>query len=186
MIVRPYTSGTMQVSWRYSLQSMYAELVLGIIQDKWKPQHVPPDYSVPRQERDEILSRVHWLHPRPPTDSERGHSATGVGFYIPRNLRLIHDCDMVLSCIYPGYSSIDSAHEIGVAYARSKPIVTVDLTHGDRDYSAWRAMSVTVLNSLEEAAQFLLYQVIETDTRQDTDELNRQLNQNVESDKLPV
>jgi len=72
----------------------------------------------------------------------------------------------VLSCIYPDHPSIDSAHEVGVAYAWGKPVVTVDLTHGLGDYAAWRAMSLVVLDSLEMAADYLLYQVQEEEFTQ--------------------
>jgi hypothetical protein len=87
----------------------------------------------------------------------------------------------VLSCIYPGYTSIDSAHEIGVAYAWGKPVITVDLTGGIVDYAAWRAMSLVVLDSLESAADYLLYQVQDIDIRQEV-----ALNQTPIGDKLPV
>lgn len=161
MIIRPYTSGTMQVSWRRIIESEFRDLIREIVGRKWAPQHVPPDYTKPREEIDSLYNSVVWLHPRSHVPGPGWSSASGVGFYIPRNLRLIHDSDFVLSCIYPGYTSIDSAHEIGVAYAWGKPIVTVDLTGGLGDYAAWRAMSLVVLDTLQEAAQFLLYQVQE-------------------------
>ena len=186
MIVSPYTSGTMQVGWRYNLESLFRELVRDTIAAKWAPEKVPADYSRPRQDIDRLYNSVVWLHPRPPhTEDTRGNTARA-GFYVPRNLRLIHDCDFLLSCIYPTYSSIDSAHEIGVAYAWGKPVITVDLTHGVEDYAAWRAMSLVVLDSLEAAADYLLYQVQDFDTRQDTVDLNGRLNRELVGDKLPV
>lgn len=184
MRVGLYTSGTMQVSWRNTLEVAYRELVRETIRDKWATEKIPPDYIRPRQDIDHLVDSVVWLHPRAPTTVVDGNSASRVGFYIPRNLRLIHSCDFVLSCIYPGYPSIDSAHEIGVAYALGKPVVTVDLTKGDRDYAAWRAMSLVVLESLEMAADYLLYQVQDFDTKQETDELNSHLIQQPVGDKL--
>jgi hypothetical protein len=180
VIVRPYTSGTMQVGWRYELESKYKELIRETIAAKWLPVKVPENYSRPRQDIDHLVGRVVWLHPRATVSVRDGDRAARAGFYIPRNLRLIHDCDFVLSCIYPNYPSIDSAHEVGAAYAWSKPIVTVDLTGGAGDYAAWRAMSLVVLDSLEAAADYLLYQV------QDNDDITMQLNQTTVGDKLPV
>lgn len=171
MIVHPYTSGTMQVGWRASLESMYRDLVRDAVAKQWAPAKVPPDYSRPRQDIDRLYNSVVWFHPYTPLVGGDGISAARAGFYVPRNLRLIHDCDFLLSCIYPTYPSVDSAHEVGVAYAWSKPIVTVDLTAGSRDYAAWRAMSLVVLSSLEEAAEFLLYQVQEIDVTKQTEEL---------------
>lgn len=181
MIVTPYTSGTMQVGWRYTLESMYRDLVRETIGAVWAEQKVPPDYTRPRQDIDRLVSSVVWLHPRAPDAHTAGMGTTRAGFYIPRNLRLIHDCDFVLSCIYPGFTSIDSAHEIGVAYAWGKPLVTVDLTGGFVEYAAWRAMSLIVLDSLEAASQYLLYQVQDFDVRLETS-----LNQIAVGDKLPV
>lgn len=184
MIVHPYTSGTMQVSWRASLESMYRDLVRDAVAKQWAPAKVPPDYSRPRQDIDRLTGSVVWLHPRAPNIIHDGVGADRAGFYLPRNLRLIHDCDFLLSCIYPGYPSIDSAHEIGVAYAWGKPVITVDLTAGLGDYAAWRAMSLVVLSSLEEAADYLMYQVQDFDTKQETDELNGRLNQIAVGDKV--
>jgi hypothetical protein len=187
VIIRPYTSGTMQVSWRYSLEAQYRDLVRDTIAAKWAPEKVPADYTRPRQDIDRLLSSVVWLHPRAPHSVGNGSSSARAGFYIPRNLRLIHDSDFVLSCIYPSYPSIDSAHEIGVAYAWGKPVITVDLTHGLPDYAAWRAMSLVVLGSMEEAADYLLYQVQEFDTKQETDDMvAAQLNQEPVGDKVPA
>ena len=186
VIVSPYTSGTMQVSWRYDLESKYRDLVRDTVAAKWAPEKVPSDYSRPRQDIDRLVSSVVWLHPRPPHTENNRNNTARAGFYVPRNLRLIHDCDFILSCIYPSYSSIDSAHEIGVAYAWGKPIITVDLTHGLADYAAWRAMSLVVLGSLDDAADYLLYQVHDFDTRQDTINLNGQLNLETMGDKLPA
>lgn len=159
MIISPYTSGTMQVGWRYTLEQLYKDVVRDTVAAKWSAAKVPPDYTRPRQDIDKFLGRLVWLHPRPPNIDPNGTGAARASYYIPRNLRLIHDCDFVLSCIYPEHPSIDSAHEIGVAYAWGKPVVTVDLTNGSRDYAAWRAMSLVVLDSLESAADYLLYQV---------------------------
>lgn len=175
MIIHPYTSGTMRVSWRSALETMYRDVVREKIAAKWSK--VPPDYTRPRADIDYLVGCVVWLHPRAPISVPDGADTTRAGFYIPRNLRLIHDSDFVLSCIYPEHPSIDSAHEIGVAYAWGKPIVTVDLTHGLGDYAAWRAMSLVVLDSLETAADYLLYQI------QD-DEYS--LNQTTVGDKLPA
>lgn len=161
MIVNTYTSGTMQVGWRNTLEQMYKDVVRDTVAAKWSAAKVPPDYTRPRQDIDRLLGRVVWLHPRAPNVESNGSGTARAGYYIPRNLRLIHDCDFVLSCIYPDHPSIDSAHEIGVAYAWGKPVITVDLTHGLRDYAAWRAMSLVVLDSLETAADYLLYQVHE-------------------------
>jgi nucleoside 2-deoxyribosyltransferase len=171
MLIRVYTSGTMQTNWRTSAESLFRERVHAVVAEKWLPERVPADYSRPRQDVDLLLNRVSWFHPRPPGIGGSRHSTTRAGFYIPRNLRLIHDCDLVLSCINQGFASIDSAHEVGVAYAWSKPIITVDLTGGVAEYAAWRAMSLVVLHTLEEAAEFLLYQVQDFDIRQETDEL---------------
>jgi hypothetical protein len=169
MIIKPYTSGTMQANWRGTLMENYHDLAREVIQKRWEPQHIPADYTRPRQEIDHLLTSVVWLHPRAPIATGDGDSADAVGFYIPRNLRLINDCDFLLSCIFPGFPSIDSAHEVGVAYARGKPVITVDLTHGSRDYAAWRAMSLVTLDSLERAARFLLYQVQEAEPQTETD-----------------
>lgn len=147
----------MRTGWRSTVENMYRDLVRDQIGAKWQANNVPPDYSRPRLEMDSLIAAVHWLHPSPPPVG--GPQFSGPSFYVPRNLRLIRDCDIVLSCIYPGYESIDSAHEIGVAYAWSKPVVTIDLTHGAGDYAAWRAMSLVVVDSMELAADFLLYQV---------------------------
>jgi hypothetical protein len=175
----------MQVPWRYELENLYRNLVRDAVQKVWATEKVPVDYTRPRQDIDRLTGSVVWLHPRAPVVSATGTSTARAEFYIPRNLRLIHACDFVLSCIYPPYQSIDSAHEIGVAYACSKPVITVDLTHGLRDYAAWRAMSLVVLDSLDAAADFLLYQVQEFDVRQQTDELvAMQLNQMPVGDKL--
>lgn len=159
MIVSPYTSGTMGTGWRSTIEQYYKDLVRETIAAKWAEANVPPDYSRPRQDIDRILNRVVWLHPRAPRIDTDGNHATRVGYYLPRNLRLIDSCDFVISCIYPDYPSIDSAHEIGFAYARGKPVITVDLTHGLPDYAAWRAMSLVVLDDLQAVADFLLYQV---------------------------
>jgi hypothetical protein len=166
VIISPYTSGTMRVNWRTTLEQIYKDVVRDTVAAKWSVTKIPPDYTRPRQDIDRFLSRVVWLHPRAPNVESTGNSAARAGYYIPRNLRLIHDCDFVLSCIYPDHPSIDSAHEIGVAYAWGKPVVTVDLTHGLGDYAAWRAMSLVVLDSLEMAADYLLYQVQEEEFTQ--------------------
>lgn len=163
MIVRPYTSGTMKTGWRNTIEQCYRELVRETVAAKWAEAKIPPEYTRPRQDIDRILDRVVWLHPRAPNTDPGGGSTARVSYYLPRNLRLIHDCDFVLSCIYPDHPSIDSAHEVGVAYAWGKPVVTVDLTHGLGDYAAWRAMSLVVLDSLEAAADYLLYQVQDED-----------------------
>lgn len=159
MIIKPYTSGTMRTGWRATVESAYYELARDTIAERWKAANIPLDYTRPRQELDVLLSAIHWLHPRAPDSNSDGNSPNGVGFYVPRNLRLINDCDIVLSCINPSYASIDSAHEIGIAFALHKPIITVDLTHNSPDYGAWRAMSLVILDRLEDAASFLLYQV---------------------------
>lgn len=159
MIIKPYTSGTMRTGWRIAIESAFHELARETIGSRWQAAHVPLDYSRPRQELDGLLSAVRWLHPSAPDSNSNGNSPHGVGFYVPRNLRLIYDCDLVLSCIVPDCASIDSAHEIGIAFAVHKPIITVDLTHGSPDYGAWRAMSLVILDSLEDAAKFLLFQV---------------------------
>jgi len=172
--IAPYTSGTMRVGWRYTLENLYRDAVREKVAKKWSM--VPPDYTRPRADIDKLVCSVVWLHPRPPDTLADGGSTTRAEFYIPRNLRLIHDSDFVLSCIYPDHPSIDSAHEIGVAYAWGKPVVTVDLTHGLGDYAAWRAMSLVVLDSLEMAADYLLYQVQEDEFAQ----------QPLVGDKLPV
>jgi hypothetical protein len=161
----------MQTGWRYTLEAMYRDLVRETVGAVWATQQVPPEYTRPRADIDRLVSSVVWLHPRAPDTRTDGMAAGRAGFYIPRNLRLIHDCDFVLSCIYPGYTSIDSAHEIGVAYAWGKPVVTVDLTGGFVDYAAWRAMSLVVLDNLEAAADYLLYQVQDFDVRQETEQL---------------
>lgn len=183
----------MQVSWRNTLEMMYRDLVREAVQKVWATERVPVDYTRPRQDIDRLTGSVVWLHPRAAISNGNGMGAARAGFYVPRNLRLIHDCDFVLSCIYPTYSSIDSAHEIGVAYAWGKPVITVDLTNGSGDYAAWRAMSLVVLDSLEAAADFLLYQVQEFDVKQQTEELlaaisatATQLNQTLVGDKLPA
>ncbi len=181
MIVSPYTSGTMQVGWRHQLETLYRDLVRETIGAVWAAQKVPPDYTRPRADIDRLVGSVLWLHPRAPNAYRDGVATSRAGFYIPRNLRLIHDSDFVLSCIYPGYTSIDSAHEIGVAYAWGKPVITVDLTGGIVDYAAWRAMSLVVLDSLESAADYLLYQVQDIDIRQEV-----ALNQTPIGDKLPA
>ncbi len=175
MIVSPYTSGTMQVSWRYNLESLFRDLVRDTVAAQWAPAKVPPDYTRPRQDIDKLVGSVVWLHPRAPHPGNNGAGPTRASYYIPRNLRLIHDADFVLSCIYPSYPSIDSAHEIGVAYAWGKPVVTVDLTGGIADYAAWRAMSLVVLDSLEAAADYLLYQV-----------QDYELNLDIAGDKIPA
>jgi hypothetical protein len=186
VIVSPYTSGTMQVPWRYELETTYKETVRNAIKEKWAATKIPADYLGPRQDIDHLMASVVWLHPRAPTSLGDRDNTARVGFYVPRNLRLIRGCDFVLSCIYPSFPSIDSAHEIGVAYALGKPVVTVDLTKGARDYAAWRAMSLVVLDSLEMAADYLLYQVQDFDTKQETDDLNTRLNQTPVGDKLQV
>lgn len=155
----------MQVSWRYNLEAIFRDLVRDTVAEQWAPAKVPPEYTRPRQDIDRLCGSVVWLHPRAPNSGFTGVGSARAGFYIPRNLRLIHDSDFVLSCIYPSYPSIDSAHEIGVAYAWGKPVVTVDLTRGLADYAAWRAMSLVVLDSLESAADYLLYQVQDYETQ---------------------
>jgi|SRR5215470_741230 len=184
MIIKPYTSGTMQANWRGTVEELYGDLARETIKKRWAPQNIPPDYTRPRQEIDRLLTSVVWLHPRAPIHVSDGDSADAVGFYIPRNLRLINDCDFVLSCIYPGFTSIDSAHEIGVAYARGKPIITVDLTHGAPDYSAWRAMSLVTLDSLERAANFLMYQVQDVEPKNETALIIAAIQ--AQGDKLPA
>jgi nucleoside 2-deoxyribosyltransferase len=158
VIIKPYTSGTMGVPWRKQMEEDFKQKVRSTVAKKWAADNIPENYVRPRHEIEELCGSVDWLHPRAPLPSSDESGAKRVGFYIPRNLHLIRNCDFVLSVIYPGSTPVDSAHEVGFAYAVGKPVITVDLTRSP-DYAAWRAMSLLTLDTMEEAVEYIFYQV---------------------------
>lgn len=158
MKISPYTCGTMHNNWREDVVRAVDDCIKSTVMEHWP--HTPEDYTRPRQEINELRRCLDWLHPIPAPNRDDlvgGQHHGDPRYYVLRDVMLMERCNFILSYISDTGNNLGGAQEIGWAYARGKPIITIDMCPDLQRFDTWRAVSLAVYTSVEEAARFIVY-----------------------------